>query len=74
MYGEKRLLIIKVLHTFYSGFLLIRKMLCPGPDDHVHVVHTKNLKKYQNQPSLVIINRTCKSHWLYTVVQTINKS
>lgn len=45
MYGEKQLLINTFLHTFYSGFLLIRKMLCPGPDDHVHVVHTENLRK-----------------------------
>lgn len=44
MYAE-RVLINTFRHTFYSGFLLIRKMLCPGPDDHIHVVHAENLRK-----------------------------
>lgn len=69
----KRLLINTFRHTFYSGFLLIRKMLCPGPDDHVHVVHAENLRKAPKS-TVTCVNRPCKSHWLYTVVQTINKS
>lgn len=34
----------------------------------------KTWEKYQNRQSLVILNRPCKSQWLYIVVQTINKS
>lgn len=35
--------------TFYPGFLLVRKMLCPRPDYHIYIVHTENLRK---QPEL----------------------
>lgn len=48
----KWLLIKTFLHTLYSGFLFISEMFGPGPDYHIHIVHTENLRK---PPKSIII-------------------